>query len=204
MTKVQAPNGIVKRPSVYYAYDLGNLATKDTKGEYISWYAFVMCGTSATGACNKIAIAFPFTSGATLTLAKLGGYQAGLNVPSSAVCGGPAGQDANMTFALYTNNGGVPGTVIAGTTATLTGTVAWGTYGLPVTKTLKKVVQLAVSTEYWVVGTPVDAHTCVAWGLEDLDFVDNQAGAIGSLTDTGFTAVSFGAAGDTPSIGVIR
>lgn len=200
-TRTQAPQHL-RTPNNFYAYDLGNLATKDVKGEYTPWEAYVVCGSAATGSgCSKVSFAFNFTSGATLALAKLGGYQLGIDVGPSSFCG--AGAASTMSVSLYTNVGGLPGAPIAGSAATLTATSVWGTYSLPVTKTLKKAVQLTTNTEYWMVASPGAGNTCVAWDVQDLDYVDSTTAADAAASPVTWFATTF--SGDfAPAFGVIR
>jgi hypothetical protein len=199
-TKMSAPQKVL-HPDMFAAYDLGNLNTKYVDGEFTPWEGYIMCGASATGAtCNKISFAFPFTSGATVALAKLAGYQIAMEAPSSATCG--AGTTPGFNVALYNDAAGLPGTAVAGSSASLTAATAWGTYGPTVNKTLKKVLQLTVNTPYWMVVSPASKTSCTAWDVEDTDYVHSQAAAIGSTAATGWGTSSFTAF--VPAFGVVR
>jgi hypothetical protein len=202
-TRAQAPQHL-QTPHNLVAFDAGNIATKDVKGEYTPWEAYIVCGSAAAGTgCSKVSFAFNFTSGATLALAKLGGYQLGIDVAPSAASFCGTGAAATLNVSLYTNVGGLPGTPIAGSAATLTATTTWGTYSAPVQKLLKKAVQLGISTEYWMVASPGSGNTCVAWDVQDLDYVDSTTAAVSGAAPTTWSATSF--TGDfAPAFGVVR
>ena len=199
ITNAPAATQFVKPPDLFVAYDFGNLNTKYSKAEYTPWEAYIFCGASETvSVCNHGTWAFPFTSGATLALAKIAGYQVAMQNPSGYAC-----PTANFTVELYTNAGTVPGVAVAGTASgTLTATSIWGTAGSPtVNKTFKKAVQLTPSTAYWAVAAPT-ATSCVAWDVQDTDYVDGEPAAFGNTAATAWSTGNFGDIG--PALGVVR
>jgi len=155
--------------------DSDNFNTKYPKATYTPWDAYILCGADqADDYCNDSAtqMAMAFT-----TLPTGSQFSKGLDLALEVVDG-----SGGATVAIYNDNGGIPGTALAGSTQHVTATTAWGTLGPILQAAYAKRVAFANSTQYWVVVTP-DADSTIAWDIEDTDYTDSFLSAFQSGTN---------------------
>jgi len=179
---VFAPPGNSSRPTVHMHLPkksntiYSNLATAYPNGLYFSGEGDTLCGPScALGESIEIAGAFTPSANATVT-------------SISAAIGYIEGTDA-FDIALYSDNGGVPGTVLAQGTASSLPTFG-ECCGLATVK-FKKGVALTAGTQYWVaaVTNSKETTTFAAWNLATTDQVD-AAPAAQNVNGAGWSAFS--------------
>jgi hypothetical protein len=143
--------------------DFDNFDTKYAKAPYTPWNGYFLCGASEASNCggNSNQMAMAFTALPTGSQ-----YAKGLQLALSVVSG-----SGGATVALYNDGGGIPGTVVSGSSEHVAASTPFGTLGPILHATYQHHVPLANSTQYWVVVTP-DSDSAVAWDIEDTDYTD--------------------------------
>jgi hypothetical protein len=131
---------------------VGNLS-KDPNATYISWY-----GASLGGQYVPLAAAQMFTAPSSKTIHRIDVWLA------------LAGGSGNAEVAIYSDAGGVPGTMLGGHDVAPAGQVG-SCWALTHAKVK---VPVAAGQPYWVAVTP-DSGANVVWWFQDFDFVEIAA-----------------------------
>jgi hypothetical protein len=153
-----------KRVRLPQGTDFDNFDIKYSQAPYTPWNGYLLCGAGDAGDCGGAAteMAMAFT-----TLPTGSQYAKGLDVALSVVSG-----TGGATVAIYSDNGGAPGSALAGSSQHVTAVTPFGTLGPILQAVYQKHVALANSTQYWMVVTP-DSGAALAWDIEDTDYTDS-------------------------------